>query len=150
MYRYHTPQILCADAPQIGTTDAPVCQKQSLESLLLSKPVTGHIFTQSLAKGAGITTAERCAVAQVVVSFWFLTTEAQVHCQDSPCVIVVEKVALGQVLSCQYHSTTHSYIIWGMDKGPVSRLRSSQLEVTIQKLHIAKCVVLDTSILCQM
>jgi hypothetical protein len=55
MCPHHTPQTWCAVAPQTGITDAPVKQKQSLESLLLPKPVIGHIFTHLLTKGACMT-----------------------------------------------------------------------------------------------
>jgi hypothetical protein len=57
------------------------------------------------------------------------TAEAQINAQVSPCGIVVDKVALGQVFLRVLRFSPvriiplllhiHSCIIWGIDKGPV-------------------------------
>jgi hypothetical protein len=44
------------------------------------------------------------AMVQAVIR-WPLTAEAPVRTRFSPCGIVVDKVALGQVVLCQYNST---------------------------------------------
>jgi hypothetical protein len=73
-----------------------------------------------------------CAITQAVIC-WFLNMEAQVFYQGSLCGICGGQSSTGTGISLSFGfliniiptmSHIHSYIIWGMDSGPV-RGRSS-------------------------